>query len=156
MYCNFVEEEWFDDAIMNKETRHSHFRAVFVQTAREIRSFSTQESHVLLVNLPTLLYGTHLSNGQIVTFRIIFWFQIMDHRNFIREFFHYFSSLLVNCWHRCSSHRKCRAILECRSRTFTIRIGRRKSTATTSKYRVVRTKLLVPCFLITFLDGTLC
>jgi hypothetical protein len=129
--CSLVKEEWFDDAIMKKATRHSHFRAVSVQ-AREIGSFSAQESHVLPINIPTLPYGTHLPYGQIVTLRIIFWFQIMDHRNFIKEFLHYFSSLLVNCEHRCSSHRKCWAILKCGSRTFTVSIRRRKSTATTS------------------------
>jgi hypothetical protein len=122
---------------MKKATRHSHFHAVSVQTAREIRSFSTQESHVLPVNLPPLPYDTHLLYGQIVTLRIIFWFQIMDHRNFIREFLHYFSSLLVNCGHRCLSHRKCRAILKCWYRTFTISITKRKSTATTTSYSLV-------------------
>jgi hypothetical protein len=82
---------------MKKATQHiSHFRAVSVQTVREIRSFSTQEPHVL----PVDLHGTHVPYGQIVMLRIIIWLQIMDKRNFITEFLHYFSSLLVNCVHR--------------------------------------------------------
>jgi len=68
----------------------------------------------------------------------------MENRNFIWEFLHYFSSLLVNYGHRCSFHRKCRANLKCESHTFTISIRRRKSTAITC--RVVCTELLVPCF----------
>jgi hypothetical protein len=79
---------------MKKTTQHiSHFRAVSVQTVKEIRSFSTQEPHVLPVGLPTLPYGTHVPYGQIVM-RIIIWFQIIDHRNFIREFLHYFLAYL--------------------------------------------------------------
>jgi hypothetical protein len=76
--------------------------------------------------------------------RIIISFQIMDHRNFIREFLHYFSILLVNYGQRCSFHRKCKANLKCESHTFTISIRRSKSTAITC--RVVCTELLVPCF----------
>jgi hypothetical protein len=130
---------------MKKATQHiSHFRAVSVQTLREIGSFSTQEPHVLPVDLLTLPYGTHVPYGQIVMLRIIIWFQIMDHRNFIREFLHYLSSLLVNYGHWCSFHRKCRANLKCESHTFTISIRRRKSTAITC--RVVCTELLVSCF----------
>jgi hypothetical protein len=139
---------------MKKATQHiSHFRAVSVQTT-EIRSFSTQEPHVLPVNLPTLPYGTHVPYGQIVMLRIIIWFQIMDHRNFMREFLHYFSSLLVNYGHRCSFHRKCRANLKCESHTFTISIRRRKSTAITC--RVVCMELFWYHVLISFLDGTFC
>jgi hypothetical protein len=66
---------------MKKATQHiSHFRAVSVQTVRAIRSFSTQEPHVLPVDLPTFPYGTHVPYGQIVMLRIIIWLQIMDHR----------------------------------------------------------------------------
>jgi hypothetical protein len=68
----------------------------------------------------------------------------MGNRNFIWEFLHYFSSLLVNYGHRCSFHRKCRANLKCESHTFTTSIRISKSTAITC--RVVCTELLVPCF----------
>jgi hypothetical protein len=131
---------------MKKATRQSHFRFVSVSQLQEKPGLSAQESHVLPVILHTLPYGTHLPYGQIAMLWIIFWFQVMYHRNFIREFLHYFSSLLVNCGHRCSSHRKCRAILKCGSRTFTISNRRWKSTATTSLYRAVCTKLLAPWF----------
>jgi hypothetical protein len=79
-----------------------------ISKLREKSGFSVPKNLTFcLLTFPTLPYGTPVPYGQIVKLRIIFWFQIMDHSNFIREFLHYFSSLLVNCGHRGLSYRKC-------------------------------------------------